>query len=75
MNRFNFKTSILKIENKSNGEYVLFSDHQKEITKIKLEQCGSVALCNACSKNKICSPHNNYGVIAIECNKFIKRKS
>lgn len=32
------------------------------------------SLCGTCRKSKICNPHNNYKVQAIECSKYIARK-
>ena len=33
-----------------------------------------IDLCVTCKKSNICSPHINYGVNAISCKKYIKRK-
>lgn len=69
MDRFNFESKIQSISS-TTGTYILYSDHIKEIVKIKSQKSGDIALCPTCSKNKTCNPHNNYGVIAIECEKY-----
>ena len=33
-----------------------------------------IDLCNTCKKSNICNPHINYGINAISCKKYIKRK-
>ncbi len=72
MERYDFKSSLLKIENK-NGGYISYKDFIKEVIKVKTEKIEN-NICIKCKKNKTCNPHNNYGVIAVSCIKFIERK-
>lgn len=71
MKKFDFIVTPVDSES---GRYILYNDHIKEITKLKASELGAENLCVTCNKNKICNPHNNYGIIAIECLKYKKRK-
>jgi len=73
MIRVNIVTNF-KAKEDDKGLYVFYSDYIKEISKIKSKKMKSIVLCFSCSLNGRCNPHNNYGIIAIECNNYKQRK-
>ncbi len=64
--RYKIKVSLICIEDPK-GDYIKFDELIKHGMNDK-------NLCAICRKNKTCNPHNKFKIIAIQCDKFIKRK-
>lgn len=58
------KTEVMTLKEHDAGDFVRLSD-------MSWDKGG---LCKTCSRSNICNPHRNYGVVAMACLKYKKRK-
>ena len=65
-------TPVASFSKDINGEFVKFDDI-KEFLKPAHNIKRKPSLCFTCKKSLFCNPHNNYGVRALKCLKYVKR--